>query len=295
MGKAKGEKVEMEEISIIGVSRGSEYSPNHVDNDAAIFYKVVEELRRLGCRVDTYTEKEFVKQEVEGGIIFDMARDKATIARLKDLEDKGTLVINSAYGIDNCVRKPMTELLVAHGVPHPKSIIVKTNEAYTGNFFPCWLKRGNSHAMVKEDVSYAVHFGEAEAILADFYRRGIPEAVVNEHLQGDLIKFYGVQGTDFFYWFYPGPCSHSKFGLEKINGEAKGIPFNVSDLKKYSDMAAEVLNVPIYGGDCVVLPNGDVKIIDFNVWPSFARCRNEAGVKIAECIYNQALKKLKNE
>ncbi len=282
----------MEEISIIGVSRGSEYSPNHVDNDAAIFYKVVEELRRLGCRVDTYTEKEFVKQEVEGGIIFDMARDKATIARLKDLEDKGTLVINSAYGIDNCVRKPMTELLVAHGVPHPKSIIVKTNEAYTGNFFPCWLKRGNSHAMVKEDVSYAVHFGEAEAILADFYRRGIPEAVVNEHLQGDLIKFYGVQGTDFFYWFYPGPCSHSKFGLEKINGEAKGIPFNVSDLKKYSDMAAEVLNVPIYGGDCVVLPNGDVKIIDFNDWPSFARCRDEAGVKIAECIYKRALKKL---
>ena len=282
----------MEEISIIGVSRGSEYSPNHVDNDAAIFYKVVEELRRLGCRVDTYTEKEFVKQEVEGGIIFDMARDKATIARLKDLEDKGTLVINSAYGIDNCVRKPMTELLVAHGVPHPKSIIVKTNEAYTGNFFPCWLKRGNSHAMVKEDVSYAVHFGEVEAILADFYRRGIPEAVVNEHLQGDLIKFYGVQGTDFFYWFYPGPCSHSKFGLEKINGEAKGIPFNVSDLKKYSDMAAEVLNVPIYGGDCVVLPNGDVKIIDFNDWPSFARCRDEAGVKIAECIYKRALKKL---
>ena len=221
-----------------------------------------------------------------------MARDKATIARLKDLEDKGTLVINSAYGIDNCVRKPMTELLVAHGVPHPKSIIVKTNEAYTGNFFPCWLKRGNSHAMVKEDVSYAVHFGEAEAILADFYRRGIPEAVVNEHLQGDLIKFYGVQGTDFFYWFYPGPCSHSKFGLEKINGEAKGIPFNVSDLKKYSDMAAEVLNVPIYGGDCVVLPNGDVKIIDFNDWPSFARCRDEAGVKIAECIYKRALKKL---
>ena len=284
--------MEMEEISIIGVSRGSEYSPNHVDNDAAIFYKVVEELRRLGCRVDTYTEKEFVKQEVEGGIIFDMTRDEATIARLKDLEDKGALIINSAYGIDNCVRKPMTELLVAHGVPHPKSIIVKTNEAYTGNFFPCWLKRGNSHAMVKEDVSYAVHFGEAEAILADFYRRGIPEAVVNEHLQGDLIKFYGVQGTDFFYWFYPGPCSHSKFGLEKINGEAKGIPFNVSDLKKYSDMAAEVLNVPIYGGDCVVLPNGDVKIIDFNDWPSFARCRDEAGVKIAECIYKRALKKL---
>jgi hypothetical protein len=115
---------------------------------------------------------------------------------------------------------------------------------------------------------------------------------------GLLLLYNGKRGKQrqyFFYWFYPGPCSHSKFGLEKINGEAKGIPFKVSDLKKYSDMAAEVLNVPIYGGDCVVLPNGDVKIIDFNDWPSFARCRNEAGVKIAECIYNQALKKLKNE
>lgn len=286
------EKEIMQEIKIIGISRGSEYSPNHVDNDAAIFYKVVEVLREWGCRVETYTEKEFVNRKIEGEIIFDMARDKATIARLKELEDKGALVINSAYGIDNCVRKPMTERLVAAGVPHPKSIIVKTDEAYPGDFFPCWLKRGNSHAMVKEDVSYAIHRGEAEAILADFYRRGIPEAVVNEHLQGDLIKFYGVQGTDFFYWFYPGPYSHSKFGLEKINGEAKGIAFKVEELKQASDRAAEVLNVPVYGGDCVVLPSGKVKIIDFNDWPSFARCRKEAGVKIAECIYNRALKKL---
>lgn len=283
----------MQEIKIIGISRGSEYSPNHVDNDAAIFNKVVECLREKGCHVDACTEKEFVEKGIEGEIIFDMARDKATIARLKQLEDKGALVINSAYGIDNCVRKPMTERLVAAGVPHPKSIIIKTNQPYPGDFFPCWLKRGNSHAMVKEDVSYAVHQGEAEAILADFHRRGIPEAVVNEHLQGDLIKFYGVQGTDFFYWFYPGPCSHSKFGLEKINGEAKGIPFKVSDLKNASDHAAEVLNVPVYGGDCVVLPSGEVKIIDFNDWPSFARCREEAGAKIAECIYNRALKKLK--
>ena len=39
-------------------------------------------------------------------------RDKVTIARLRSLEDEGALVINSAYGIDNCVRKPMTELLI---------------------------------------------------------------------------------------------------------------------------------------------------------------------------------------
>lgn len=281
----------MEGITIIGISRGSEYSPNHVGNDAAIFNRVVEELQHLGCKVDIYSEKEFVSKGIEGDLIFDMARDTATIRRLKELEDKGALVVNSAYGIENCVRKPMTELLLAHQVPHPYSIIVRTDETYPGDFYPCWLKRGNSHAMVKEDVSYATTREEAEAILADFHQRGIPEAVVNEHLQGDLIKFYGVQGTDFFYWFYPDPCSHSKFGLEKINGVAKGTPFQVEDLKKYSDRAAEVLNVPVYGGDCVVLPNGEIKIIDFNDWPSFARCREEAGKKIAECIYKRAIKR----
>lgn len=52
----------MDVISIIGVSRGNEYSPNHVDNDAAIFYKVTEELRRLGCEVKVYAEKDFVNR-----------------------------------------------------------------------------------------------------------------------------------------------------------------------------------------------------------------------------------------
>ena len=283
----------MNVISIIGVSRGNEYSPNHVDNDAAIFNKVVEELGQLGCEVEVYAEKDFVEQGVKGDIIFDMARDKATIARLKSLEDGGALVINSAYGIDNCVRRPMTELLIKRGVPHPQSFIISTADEYSENCYPCWVKRGDSHAMVKEDVAYATCKEEVENILADFRNRDIPVAVINEHLQGDLVKFYGVHGTDFFYWFYPSPCSHSKFGLEKINGIAKGLPFSVEELKIQSDKAAEALNVPIYGGDCVVSADGTLRIIDFNDWPSFARCREEAGGKIAECIYNRAKKQMK--
>ncbi len=281
------------EIRVVGISRGNEYSPNHVGNDAAIFRIVAENLEKRGCKVTLYPEKEFVEKKIEAEVVFDMARDRATINRLKELEDKGTLVINSAYGIDNCVRKAMTELLIANQVPHPRSFIVPTDSAFTVDIFPCWIKRGNSHAMVKEDVVYVECKEEAACVMADFRKRGIPEAVVNEHLVGDLVKFYGVQGTDFFYTFYPTEQSHSKFGLEAINGETRGFPFDVKKLQAYSNQAAEALNVPIYGGDCVVSATGEIKIIDFNDWPSFARCREEAGPKIAECIYNRIINKLK--
>ena len=50
-----------ESLRVIGVSRGSEFSPNHVDNDAAIFRITVEELKKKGC--DAYYLPSFEKIE----------------------------------------------------------------------------------------------------------------------------------------------------------------------------------------------------------------------------------------
>lgn len=274
------------DLKIVGVSRGSEYSPNHIGNDAAIFTCVVQHLEKLGHIVETYTERDFVTTGPGSQVVFNMARDRATIARLKELEDEGVLVINSAYGIDNCVRRPMTEILLKHGVPYPESCIVDLNDVTPARLvdYPCWVKRGDSHAIVKEDVSYATCWEDVSGIFEDFRSRGIPDAVINKHLSGDLIKFYGIRGGKFFYWFYPSPCSHSKFGLEKINGDAKGIPFSEDDLKAFCEQASSALDVPVYGGDCVVTTDGKITIIDFNDWPSFARCREEASQSIAEYI-----------
>ena len=102
----------MEKLLIVGVSRGNEFSPNHIDNDAAIFNKVTENLRNMGFRVDVYTEKEFAGKNITADLVYNMARDHSTILRLKELESSGCLVVNSAFGIENCVRRPMTELLL---------------------------------------------------------------------------------------------------------------------------------------------------------------------------------------
>ena len=121
-------------------------------------------------------------------------------------------------------------------------------------------------------------------MLQEYFLRGIKRAVINRHLEGDLIKFYGVQGTDFFYWFYPLEAGHSKYGNEAINGPARGLQFSEEYLRKICREASEVLDVKVYGGDCIVDADGSIRIIDFNDWPSFAPCREKAAPYIAKCI-----------
>jgi hypothetical protein len=286
---------EMKKIKIAGIRRGNKYSPNHIGNDAAIFNLTLEHLKKkkIGELVE-YSEDEFQNTSIDADVIFNMVRDTKSIQKLQQLEDAGKKVINSGYGIENCTREKMTRLLLANHIPHPKSLILLTNEPVSADIESlgafCWIKRGDFHAIHREDVTYARVGEEAENIIHEYALRGIPSAVINEHLEGDLIKFYGIEGTDFFYWFYPNDLNHSKFGLEVINGKAKGIPFDLVRLKENCNRAAQVLNIHIYGGDCVVAKDGTVRIIDFNDWPSFAPCRNEAAPYIAECIYNIVIK-----
>ena len=285
-------------IKIAGVRRGNQYSPNHIGNDAAIFNETVRHLVNNNCEVIEYSEEEFQSSLIEEDVIFNMVRDLKSIQKLKQLEDQGKIVVNSGYGIENCTREKMTRLLLANNIPHPRSVIVSTNDFLPLNLENlskrCWIKRGDFHAVYREDVTYARTQEQAENVIHEYALRGIPTAVINEHLDGDLVKFYGIKGTDFFYWFYPNSTYHSKFGLEAINGDAVGISFDLNKLKEDCDRAAQVLGIHIYGGDCVVDKEGYVRIIDFNDWPSFAPCRDAAAPFIAQCICHVATQKSKN-
>lgn len=279
----------MAEIEIAGIMRAGAYSPNHIGNDAAIFNAAAEQLRKRGYVVNIYSEEQFNANDVKEYVILNMCREQASIAKLQKLEDEGKLVINSGYGIENCTRERMTRILLGSGIPYPDSLIVNTDEAIKpqlkkSGFQSCWIKRGDFHAMHKEDVSYVRHPEEAQEVLQEYFLRGIKRAVINVHLVGDLVKFYGVKGTPFFYWFYPFDEGHSKYGYEAINGKSKGIKFDEKEMKKICQRAAEELNVDIYGGDCIVSPDGEMRIIDFNDWPSFAPCRTEAAPHIAKSV-----------
>ncbi|MDE5829126.1 MAG: hypothetical protein K2H48_03960 [Duncaniella sp.] len=282
----------MSEIKIAGIMRAGAYSPNHIGNDAAIFNLTAEHLRKRGCEVKIYSEEQLNAGAVNEKIIVNMCREQRSIHALQRMEDEGCLVINSGYGIENCTRERMTRILLGSNIPYPESLMVNTNEMVTdalrkADFTRCWIKRGDFHAMHKEDVSFVRHPEEAQDVLHEYFLRGINRAVINRHLEGDLIKFYGVAGTDFFFWFYPYDEGHSKYGHEAINGHSKGIAFDHAELVDICHRAADVLDVVVYGGDCIVSPDGTIRIIDFNDWPSFAPCRTEAAPHIAKAILNK--------
>ena len=219
-----------------------------------------------------------------------MCREKDSVKKLQELEDTGRIVINSGYGIENCTRERMTLIMAGNSLPTPDSLIVNTNEKVMDDLTEkkigaCWVKRGDYHSKHKEDVTYCRHPEEAQEVLHEYFYRGIKRAVINRHLNGDLIKFYAVKDQPFFYWFYP--LDSHKQDSENVNSPVSHIEFDETYLRELCRKSAEILDVTIYGGDCIVDADGSIRIIDFNDWPSYAPCRKEAAPFIAKCILSE--------
>lgn len=187
--------------------RSGAFSPNHIGHDAAIFNSVAEQLRKRGCVVNIYSEEEFCSGAVNERFILAMCREKRSVERLQELEDAGALVINSGYGIENCTRERMMRIFTGSEIAFPESIAASTNEGVRAalnrlKISRCWIKRGDAPTMHKEDVTFVRHAEEAQEVLQEFFLRGIQRAVISRHVEGRLVKFYGVAGTDFFCAFF---------------------------------------------------------------------------------------------
>lgn len=260
--------------------RAGAYSPNRIGNDTAIFNLVVEQLRKRGCSVNVYSEEEFQLRDISEDIIVNMCREPRSINKLQQLEDKGALVINSGYGIENTMRERMTRILLGSNIPYPKSIFVNTDENVIAELkrsgmTQCWIKRADYHAVHKEDVSYVSDHTEAQDVVQEYFIRGIKRAVITEHLPGQLLKFYGISGQGFFFTTFPFLRNVAPQSLP---------PVDISQLHQVCEKAADAIDIVTYGGDCIVDDDGHFTIIDFNDWPSYSPCRAQAAPQIARRI-----------
>ena len=137
-----------------------------------------------------------------------------------------------------------------------------------------WIKRGDVHAVHKEDVTLASTDDEELTLLKEFHARDIRQAILQEHLDGDTVKFYAVRESDLFHWYYLNGVYHTKF--------------NESRLRELASCSAEVLKLFVYGGDAIIGRDGSITIIDINDWPSFAPIRERASSQIAQLMYRKA-------
>jgi hypothetical protein len=267
-------------VSCWGIYRELAHSPGRETDDAEILRATARELERMGLSVELKVTDELPELDDLEAVppnLFVMCERVPIVEKLAAWDRRGVRIVNRPAGIRNTDRERTIALFEARGVPHPQSRLVSTGEA-PGFRRPCWVKRGDVHATEAGDVSFAADASALAGNLALLAARAIGRAVVQDHVPGDLIKFYGVASPveggrpAWFQWFYHRDQTLSNH------------PFAPDALEAATTTAAAALGLDVYGGDAIVSEDGAISVIDLNAWPSFALYRPVAAARIAELL-----------
>jgi hypothetical protein len=229
---------------ILMVQRDESFSPNAVEKDLAILQAVGEKLRDRGASV-SYVKEELLQDKRwklgdSVGVIFSMARSEKSLAVLQQAQAEGVMVVNDPRSIEICnSRRAIDGLMRSNRIP-----AAPYYERGKG-----WIKADRGH-----DVRFAAN---EEEMLA--FKQQVEDPLLTAHVEGTLVKFYGVADRFFSPQGYP-------------------------QVAEAAARLARLVGIQVYGGDAVLLSDGTFAIIDFNDWPSFSSCREEAAAAICRLI-----------
>jgi hypothetical protein len=210
--------------------------------------------------------------------IFLMCEGVDVLRQLRAWETAGVRQVNSPDAVVNTYRERMIAQLQEGGVPVIPSRIVSTATPPRPPKLPIWVKRPDVHNTQAGDVVFAADERTLHTAVEGLAARGIDRAVLQEHLEGDLIKFYGIGaggpdgGPSWFRWFY-----HRDQTLANH-------PMDPGALARLARRAGGALGLEIYGGDAIATADGRLVLLDLNAWPSFALYRDEASAAIASYL-----------
>jgi len=263
-------------VRVLGVYREAEFSPGKIGADAAIMDAVLAILAARGVGTSALAATEFIRGHLPRcDLVLAMCQSEPALTRLNDLRQSGALMVNSPQAIRSCYRDRLGQVLKEAGVPVPEGILVETASSVDrrrlGAIDPrrgIYVKRGDLHALFAGDVRRVEDESSLAAALVDFAARGIRLAYLQAAVEGRVVKFYGVTGTDYF-----------------TIADAQAAPADAlfPRLHEAAQKAAMALGLEVWGGDAIV-EGAQFKIVDFNDWPSFERVRAEAGKAIAQRV-----------
>lgn len=254
---------------VVGIFREPEYSPGRVQDDAAILERTRDALTERGLTV-TLGNADLLARTHPTAVLA-MCQSADALAAL-DQAARSMPVVNAPDAIRACYRHETVRRLAGTTAPFPPTRLVSTDgddraaiASSVASAAPCWVKRGDVHAMTEDDVVFAGTATEIHAALDDFAARGITRAALQAHVDGVVVKFYGVVDGRLFRCFAP----------------SSDVPAAIPALWQAARAGAVALGLDVFGGDLVVDGNGRPVLVDINDWPSFSRCRDEAADAIA--------------
>jgi len=259
-----------------GILREREHSPGRETDDAQILRLTGKHLESSGIQVLLKSPDEVIGTPDARPLgVFLMCERPEILRHLRGMETGGVPHVNSPRAVFNTYRERMLALVAEADVPFVESRVVTTTGPHHLVSRPVWVKRPDVHNTGDGDVVFAETGTAVQEALDAFAGRGITRAVIQPHVPGDLVKFYGVgAGGDadgappWFRWFY-----HKDQRLAAH-------PFAPATLGRAVRRAATALGLEVYGGDAIVTPDR-VVLLDINAWPSFALYRDEAAERIA--------------
>ena len=264
-----GERKPTGKTAAWGIFRELEHSPGRETDDALILRAVAARLGEEGLSVSLKTAGEVASGDAAPPpFLFVMCQRPDILQTLEGFEERGSFVVNRPAAIRNTNRDRTAELFARDEIPFPRSVLVSTSERHpigpsgTTDITGCWIKRGDAHKTTTTDVVRARDHSDGIAALQNLARRGISGALLQEHVAGDLIKFYGL-GSAFdagpgeagwFEWFY-----HREQVLARHS-------FDADRLAADARRAAGALGLEVWGGDAVVGSDGNPILIDLNAY-----------------------------
>lgn len=269
----------MRPVRCWGIFREREHSPGRETDDALILRSTGKNLETKGFEVTLKESHELDDRGEAPAAVFLMCEQLPALRRLQAWEAGGVTHVNRPLAVLNTYRDRMIAHFAEAGVPFVKSRLVATAAPLPEVAGSLWVKRGDVHNTQEGDVVFAATADDVRNAVAGLAARDISQAVLQPHVEGDAIKFYGVGtgvGRDgappWFRWFY-----HRDQTLA-------GCPLDARRLGRLVRQAAAALGLEIYGGDAIATPAGDLVLLDLNAWPSFALYREEAAAAIASYL-----------
>src|SRR5574337_862958 len=201
-----------------GIYREQQHSPGREFDDAEILRLVAKHVAAAGYQVHLKTPEELrLTDDSSPSLVFLMCERIEALGLLEPLEMKGVPHVNPLRAVLTTYRDRMIPILTASAVPIPQSQIVSSNSSDHGHPsphlgagpFPIWIKRADVHNTQSGDVELVPSLEQLRMALTALHDRGISHLVLQQHIPGDLIKFYGIgkpitghRKDAWFKWFY---------------------------------------------------------------------------------------------